>query len=202
MVSAIIINRGRCLFSFLFLVSFSYAIDYAVVKGRAAFLFPQPDETTEIRKLILRGESLRLSGKMVDDLDRLWYRVVDQKGDTGWVESNDLSLTAKDQKKISGGSGKEKKKPKKTMSKTSQRERLAYIKKNPQIERRFKKLIKDGFIGMDMSEENVRASLGNPDAERVVVLLKRGKLPIWIYHPQNPVVVVFEEGKVTGWSQE
>ena len=174
----------------------------AVVHARAAFVFPSPDETTEILKLLKKGEEVNLLDKKVDDLDRLWYLLRDPAGDTGWVESHDLKIITGTADSGNGKPpGKGGREPA-TISKLSKKTRLHYVKNHPGLDRRTRKLIKDGFVGMGMTEKDVRASLGDPDAERKVVLLKRGEMHIWIYHPEKPVIIAFEGGKVTGWSKE
>jgi hypothetical protein len=75
----------------------------AVVYARAAFVFPSPDETTEIVKLLKRDTEVELLDKKVDELDRLWYKLRDASGDSGWVDSHDLKILSADD---SGKAGK------------------------------------------------------------------------------------------------
>ncbi len=188
------------LFGALALNLYGAGTEKAVVHARAAFVFPSPDETTEMIKLLKRGTEVKLLDKKVDELNRLWYKLRDKSGDSGWVQSHDLKILAGEDSSKTGKALH--KNERVTISKRSKGERLQFIKDNPAIDRRIKKLIKDGFVGMGMSYAEVKASLGPPDAQRTELLLKRGRMPVWIYNLKNPVGIIFEEGKVSGWSQE
>jgi len=131
----------------------------------------------------------------VDKDDVLWHKVANSSGDSGWIESENLGMgeaARKNQKKSS----------KNTISKRTSKQRRMYVKDNPDLDRRFKKFIKEGFVGMGMNRDNVQASLGDPDIKRTVFLMDRGQLPVWIYNPDNPTVILFDNDIVKGWSKE
>ncbi|MBF0431600.1 MAG: hypothetical protein HQK83_09995 [Fibrobacteria bacterium] len=186
----------------LFLVIMLQAAEEAVVHARAAFMYPQPDETTDLIKYVKRGEKVKLVETAVDSLERLWYKIIDKKRDTGWVEGHDLKIIHELSASVSDEDDVQNKKPRVSISKLTARERLAYIKQHRNLERRIKKLIKNGFIGLGMSNTEVQASLGPPEIKKTIFLLKKGEIPVWIYNISEPVVIIFEDGKVTGWSRD
>ena len=171
-------------------------VQKAVVFVRAAFVFPEPDETVEIVKMLRKGHFVTTIDKKVDSLDRMWYKIKDKSGDLGRVESHDLRILSK-------ADGEQKPEDKlKTISKLTKRQRMRYIKSNPSLSLRTKKLIKDGFVGMGMRPLEVRASLGPPDAVRTVMLLKSEERTLWIYRLKDPVIFIFKGNKVAGWSTD
>lgn len=89
-----------------------------------------------------------------------------------------------------------------SLSKNPLSSRLEYIKSNPQLDRRIQSFIRKGQIGMGMNTEEVKAALGNPDSETHLLLLEKTKQKAWIYVFSPPLIVIFEKGKVSGWSMD
>ncbi len=191
---------GQCVFILLLCISTSllYGQNRAIVQSRSAFIYAEPGEGSEVFSIMRKGVVLSTLGKYVDSTDNLWFKALGAEGDTGWVKAENLKFVKAGADSLSAPALS----ASSSISKQSPNARMRYIKDHPQIGRRIKKLIKDGFIGLGMTTDQVLASLGRPDVERNVFLLKRGEMPVWIYQASEPVVILFEAGRVTGWSRE
>jgi hypothetical protein len=81
--------------------------------------------------------------------------------------------------------------------------RYRVLGQHPEWERRIVKVIREGKICLDMSEEQVLASWDEPLQKSVVFILGAGKQNIWLYKsPSGRFETVFlVNGRVVGWSE-
>jgi len=171
----------------------------STVSARAAFIYRDILEDSEVLFMFRKGEKVTLLNKKVDSSDVLWHQVKNIEGDSGWIKSENLELKSPEGVLSKKTAAAEKST---TISKRTLKERRMYVKNNSSLNRRFKKFIKEGFVGIGMKPEHVMAALGKPDIKRTVFLLDRGQLPVWIYNPGKPTVILFEDEKVKGWTRE
>ena len=81
--------------------------------------------------------------------------------------------------------------------------RYRVLGQHPEWERRIVKVVREGNICLDMSEEQVLASWDEPLQKSMAFVLGAGKQNIWIYKsPGGRFETVFlVKGRVVGWSE-
>lgn len=81
--------------------------------------------------------------------------------------------------------------------------RYRVLGQHPEWERRIVKVVREGNICLDMSEEQVLASWDEPLQKSMAFVLGAGKQNIWIYKsPGGGFETVFlVKGRVVGWSE-
>lgn len=81
--------------------------------------------------------------------------------------------------------------------------RYRILGQHPEWERRIVKVLREGNICLDMTEEQVLASWNEPLQKSVVFILGAGKQNLWLYKsPGGRFETVFlVKGRVVGWSE-
>jgi hypothetical protein len=124
-----------------------------------------------------------------------WYRI-NSSGKTGWVRASGMA--------VRGGAGI-----------TPPEKEGAYSKNDPDVKRRYRaleghadwprrivKAIREGTICLDMNEEQVTASWGEPFRKGKAFILGAGQQEMWYYKDGNGAIeiVFLNNGRVVGWS--
>jgi len=94
-----------------------------------------------------------------------------------------------------------------TLNKESEAEkkrRYKIVRENLQWPRRMQQAVREGIVCLDMDEQQLIASWGEPVQKSRAFIIGQGRFDVWFFKSKDGkiVMVSFSDGKVSGWTEK
>ncbi len=143
-----------------------------------------------------QGDTCRIDSSMVDSTGTAWLFVRSGQK-SGWVMRAGMCSPRSHQEVLQTEANTLKNDP-------DAKRRYRILEQHPEWLRRTARAVREGRICLDMSEQQVIASWGEPSQKGNTFILGAGQQDIWYYAmPDRKVQCVFlVKGRVVGWSEK
>ena len=137
-----------------------------------------------------------IDSTLVDSSDSAWFLVSNEKN-SGWIKAENLRFSS-----YSGSPSESNPTP--VNSDKDKIHRYGIVREHPDWSRRIQKTVRDGKVCLEMSEEQLKASWGEPFQKNRAFLLGSGAYDVWFYRGSDGkmLMVGLSRGRVIGWSEE
>jgi hypothetical protein len=164
-------------------------------------VYPAPGDSLQPLFMAREKQIYSFCGSGADDSGKIWFCLRTKEGrlDSGLVLAENLRYVS-----VSHDSTKTLLREKKDNHKR-QMERYNILRKNSHWPRRIIQAVRKGEVVLYMTEEQLKASWGDPEKKVNGFIVGIGKHAVWFYFKQNAekaVAVFICENKVIGWTEE
>jgi hypothetical protein len=165
----------------------------AIIKSAAA-VFESPSNVLLPRAYLDPNDSCVIDSIFHDSSGISWYRI-EFADHSGWIRSDFVRLAASDDQMQRGSE-------KSGDLDTDKKRRYRILFEHQDWPRRIQKFIREGRVCLGMTEEQLRASWGEPIQKSTMFMLGLGDSDVWFYKSSDGgmLIVGLSEGKVIGWS--
>jgi hypothetical protein len=142
------------------------------------------------------ADTCRVDSSATDSSGNVWL-FVKSGVKTGWLQKTSTRIPSFSQEENAAAANVRAK------ADPDAKRRYRIVEQHPQWPRRIVKMVREGQICIEMTEEQLTASWGEPAQKNHAFILGVGKQNLWIYRQGNESVVVFlVKGRVVGWSEK
>ena len=143
-----------------------------------------------------KNSTCSIDSTLLDSSGSAWF-LVGNENRSGWIKAENLRFSSH------SGSPSESN-PTSANSDKDKIRRYGIVREHPDWFRRIQKAVRDGNVCLEMSEEQLKASWGEPIQKNRAFLLGSGTYDVWFYRGSDGkmLMVGFSQGRVIGWSEE